>query len=182
MTTRQGRCAGWVAAWKGMPGPRPWRDPGGSCGFVDEPFGPAHALSGRVDKPWTTPWRRPPRCPHSRASRLQAPQDGNNNLFYSMNFKEGSRKEKALDRRGAHKSLHETCSGAKSRFRRVISSVVERFVHIEDVGSSSLSSPTKSPEAVCILPMTLNSGCNREPEVNPRGAPGLCLCALFWGI
>ena len=47
--------------------------------------------------------------------------------------------------------LHASCPGAKSRFRRVISSAVERFVHIEDVGSSNLSSPTNFPEAGCIL-------------------------------
>ena len=46
--------------------------------------------------------------------------------------------------------LHEPCPGAKSRFRRVISSVVERFVHIEDVGSSNLSSPTSFPEVACL--------------------------------
>ena len=47
--------------------------------------------------------------------------------------------------------LHERCPGARPRFRRVISSVVERFVHIEDVGSSNLSSPTSFPQGPCAL-------------------------------
>ena len=95
VTTRQGRRVGIGATWKGMPGPRQWRDPGGSCGFVDEPFGPARALSGRVDKPWTTPGRRPPHCPHSRASRPQAPQDGNNNPFFIWILGRGRRTGKS---------------------------------------------------------------------------------------
>ena len=35
---------------------------------------------------------------------------------------------------------------------RVISSVVERFVHIEDAGSSNLSSPTRIPPRGTIEP------------------------------
>ena len=62
VTTRQ-RDAGTVAAWKGMPEPRPRHGPGGSCGFADKPFGPARALRDA--------W----------ASRPQAPQDSNNNPF-----------------------------------------------------------------------------------------------------
>ena len=54
--------------------------------------------------------------------------------------------------------LQEPCPGAKSRFRRVISSVVERFVHIEDVGSSNLSSPTNFPETACTVAIKCIAG------------------------
>ena len=58
-------------------GPRPKRGGPmrGPCGFVDESFGPARALRAVWTSPWTTLARRPPPCPHSRASRPQAPQD-----------------------------------------------------------------------------------------------------------
>ena len=46
-----------------------------SCGVVDESFGPARALRAVWTSPWTTRARRPPPCPHCRASRPQAPQD-----------------------------------------------------------------------------------------------------------
>ena len=46
-----------------------------SCGVVDESCGPARALRAVWTSPWTTRARRPPPCPHSRASRPQAPQD-----------------------------------------------------------------------------------------------------------
>ena len=44
-----------------------------------------------------------------------------------------------------HNGLQEAEHGDITPARRVISSVVERFVHIEDVGGSNPSSPTTSP-------------------------------------
>ena len=48
---------------------------GESCGFVDESYGPTRALRAVWAGRWTTLTRCPPACPHSRASRPQAPQD-----------------------------------------------------------------------------------------------------------
>ena len=50
---------------------------------------------------------------------------------------------------------------AKERLWRVISSVVERFVHIEDVRSSNLLSPTILPTfmiATCLSTVSPNAG------------------------
>ena len=57
---------------------RPVRNPttrGETCRCVDESFAPTRALRAVWTNPWTTRMRCPPPCPHSRASRPQAPQD-----------------------------------------------------------------------------------------------------------
>ena len=77
--------------------------------------------------------------------------------------------------------LHEPRPGAKSRFRWVISSVVERFVHIEDVGSSNLSSPTKFPETACTVAIKCIAG--RRPvlpacQASVRASCPVVSCAL----
>ena len=48
---------------------------GESCGACGRVLRTGASPAGRVDSPWTTLTRCPPPCPHSRASRPQAPQD-----------------------------------------------------------------------------------------------------------
>ena len=122
--------------------------------------------AGRVDSPWTTRTRCPPACPHSRASRPQAPQDQPPVIL--------TRQHRTTLRRGClHRPFRTTSASHSnpSQHRPRPGSPPILQAHFR-MGLDSLRTSSDGPPAECV-PMPTSPGASNARENTEWPVTGL---------